>query len=93
MLISLFEALLYYNGVQYDGNASKDVLVSLVKREVLDIMDESDEEWEPPGDHEINWTMPVSIKILEYFLLLYAAHFQYYFICFGSLLHLPKCTG
>jgi len=52
------QALLYYNGVQYDGNASKDVLVSLVKREVLDIMDESDEEWEPPGDHEINWTMP-----------------------------------
>ena len=44
------------------------MLVSLVKCKVLDIVDESDDEWEPPGDHEINWTVPVSVKIMEYFV-------------------------
>ena len=57
---SLSKALLYYNGVQYDEKASKDALVSLVRKRILDIDDVGKNEWEPPGESELNWTLPVS---------------------------------
>ena len=66
--LSVSKALLYYNGVQYDEKASKDTLVSLVRGRILEIDDEVADDWEPPGESELNWTLPVSRQSLQFLL-------------------------
>eukprot|EP00112_Aurelia_sp_Birch-Aquarium-sp1_P004883 Seg1551.3 transcript_id=Seg1551.3/GoldUCD/mRNA.D3Y31 product="hypothetical protein" protein_id=Seg1551.3/GoldUCD/D3Y31 len=63
--ISELKSLLVHNGIDFDENATKESLETVVKCEILQIEDGELDDWEPPGDNDIQWKSPKSFCLKE----------------------------
>ncbi len=59
-----FKVLLTYNGLEFDENAKREILESLVRKNLLQDEEGEDDDWEPPNDDVMNWKSPVSLATL-----------------------------
>ena len=58
--------MLVHNGIDFDENATKESLETVVKCEILQIEDGELDDWEPPGDNDIQWKSPVSEDMFNF---------------------------
>ena len=58
--------MLVHNGIDFDENATKESLETIVKCEILQIEDGELDDWEPPGDNDIQWKSPVSEDVFNF---------------------------